>query len=483
MIYGAILIIAMPLVVFHLATKMAEGFSGTFPGLFGRGTYWFFLAAFLVLLSYWITRMVRHPRAMADSDEGDEMADFDELEKDGSSGAERFSVVELMKRHKGLTALLVVGALMCVPAPFRPGGEIQVLPPAQQQIQAPVSGRISEVFFEGGDGKLIPKGTVVARMTSSELDNQLLTLEQTKAQQEAALEKAKSELAKLVAGARKEEIAGAEANLEKAEEQVNIASEELASARRAAEYSTMVIPRMERLYKSGSIAFLQYEEAKKTADIERINVQKAEKNLAALKKNRDEAASQVDLLRSGARPEDVESARHSVDAAQAEVLRVMQQITYTKAETAKSALVMPFDGYLVDSQLHFKKGAHLAVGQVFATAQNNSDPQVEVQFPEYDMEGIHQDAAATVRLFAYPSSPFQGRVISIQPAALPGTEESKESITRLFRVLIKPEDPPFTLKAGMTGYAKINAGIQPLGLLLARPLIRFVQVEMWSWLP
>ena len=39
----------------------------------------------------------------------------------------------------------------------------------------------------------------------------------------------------------------------------------------------------------------------------------------------------------------------------------------------------------------------------------------------------------------------------------------------MFNVLIEIEKPPFALKAGMTGYAKISAGFQPLGLLLARP--------------
>jgi putative peptide zinc metalloprotease protein len=481
LLYGGIMIIGLPFGLYFLASKMAAGFSESFPNLFGRATAAVFFIVFLGILIVWMLRLSRHSRGMVDPEEGDRLEDFEMPA--GSSEVRDQTVWDAIRRHKWLAAGVALALILCLPAPFRPGGEIQILPPTQQQVQAPVSGKISKVFFEGGDGRLIAKGTVIAKMTSSEIENQILTLEQTKAQQEAALEKAKSELAKLLAGARKEEIEAAEANLQKTEEQINIASQELASAKVASAYSTMVLPRMKKLYESGSIAYLQYEEAKKTADIEAINVQKAEKNLAALKKNRDESKSQFDLLRSGARGEDVDAARHTVEAAQAELARVNQQIVYYRGEDAKSALVMPFDGYLVDSHLHFKEGAYLSVGQVYATGQNNSQPQVEVQLPEYDVEGVEPGAVAKVKLFAYPGSPFEGEVTTIQPAALPGSEESKETITRMFRVLIKTDDPPVILKAGMTGYAKINAGIQPLGLLLSRPIIRFVQVEMWSWLP
>ena len=53
----------------------------------------------------------------------------------------------------------------------------------------------------------------------------------------------------------------------------------------SAAYSAIVLPRMKKLYESGSIAFLQYEEAKKTANLDKINVEKQQKNLASLQKN------------------------------------------------------------------------------------------------------------------------------------------------------------------------------------------------------
>lgn len=485
-VYAMILIVALTMGSIKIVEQLASGFTRSFPNIFGRATQYILIVVIGYFVFRWAAGKLMHKKGKnsrrVDDDE-DDLGDIEGLTPltDDDAGG----VGDFFSRHKGLAVVLVIILVMFIPFAYRPGGEIQVLPPLQQQIQAPVSGKIAEVHFEGGDGKLIPRGTVVAKMISNEIENDLLTLDQSRSQQLATIDKAKSELAKLQSGARTEEVTGAQAKLDQATEQMSVAVQELESAKVSSAYSSMVLPRMQQLYKSGSLALLQYEEAKKAADIDKINVEKASKNLASITKARDEAKAQLDLLKSGARQEDIDSARHTVEAAQADLSRIDQQIVYAKQQQTESALLMPFEGYLVDSHLDFKKGAYLKVGDIFATAQNNSQPLVEVQLPEYDMEGVEVGAAAQVKLYAYPNSSLVGKVLSIQPAALPtsGSTTGTEAVARMFRVLIEVEKPPFSLKAGMTGYAKMNAGYQPLGMLLARPIVRFIQIEMWSWLP
>jgi len=486
LVYALILVVALTMGSIKIIEQLSSGFTRSFPDLFGRATQYILIVVIGYFVFRWAAGRLMHKKGKNSRSVDDDDDEFDDIEgltplADDDAGG----VSDFFSRHKGLAIALGILVVLCIPFAYRPGGEIQVLPPLQQQIQAPVSGKIAEVHFEGGDGKLIPRGTVVAKMISNEIENDLLTLDQSRSQQLATLDKAKSELAKLQSGARTEEVTGAQAKLDQATEQMSVAVQELESAKVSSAYSSMVLPRMQQLYKSGSLALLQYEEAKKAADIDKINVEKASKNLASITKARDEAKAQLDLLKSGARPEDIDSARHTVEAAQADLSRIDQQIQYTRQQQTESALLMPFDGYLVDSHLDFKKSAYLKVGDIFATAQNNSQPLVEVQLPEYDMEGVEVGATAQVKLYAYPNSSLAGKVLSIQPAALPtsGSTATTETVARMFRVLIEVEKPPFSLKAGMTGYAKMNAGYQPLGLLLARPIVRFVQIEMWSWLP
>ncbi len=485
LLYSLFLVTVLTIGAYYLTVNLAEGLTQAFPNILGSATEYVFLAIIAVLVGRWVLitfvyQSTNSPvPAAVQEGSGSTEAQDDAMEE------QPLGFRELFRRHRVLIIGILSFLVMLVPCAYRPGGEIQVLPPVQQQIQAPVSGKIAEVKFEGGDGKLLSKGTLVAKMVSDENENQILTLEQSKAQQIATIDKLKSELAKLLAGARNEEVAAAEANLQQADERVKIASQEVEAAKVSAAFSTMVLPRMQKLYESGSIAFLQYEESKKAADLDRISVEKQQKNLASFEKSREESQAQLDLLRSGARPEDIDAARHAVQAAQADLARIEQQIHFARQQQTESALLMPFDGYLVDSHLDFKKGGYLQVGQAYATAQNNTEPLVEVQLPEYDMEGVEVGAHATVKLYTYPNSPLEGKVLSIQPAAaLPAsTEQEATGIVRMFQVLIEVPKPPLVLKAGMTGYAKISAGYKPLGYLLARPTLRFIQIEMWSWLP
>ncbi len=474
-LYALVIVACWSLFAVKVALSIGGGLERTFPGVFGRATGVIFIGIVAALFLRWIAAKYMRSRFAATEQLEPVLEDENQEANTGW---------DFLRRHRALAIAGLLCLALFIPFAYRPGGEIQVLPPTQQQIQAPVSGKIAEINFEGGDGKLISKGTLVAKMISSEIENQILTLEQSKAQQVSTIDKLKSELAKLLAGAREEEITAAQANLQQAVEQVKIATQELEAAKVSAAYSVMVLPRMKKLYESGSIAFLQYEEAKKTAELDRINVEKQQKNLASLEESREESQAQLALLRSGARPEDVDAARHSVQAAQADLSRIEQQIQFAHQQQTESALLMPLDGYLVDSHLDFKRGTYLQVGDLYATAQNNSESLVEVQLPEYDMEGVEVGAQAAVKLFAYPNTSLRGKVLSIQPAALPSsTQQERVSVARMFRVLIEVEKPPFALKAGMTGYAKISAGFQPLGLLLARPMLRFVQIELWSWLP
>jgi putative peptide zinc metalloprotease protein len=484
LLYSLFLVTVLTIGAYNITIGLAQGLSQVFPSILGRATDYVFLAVIAGFIVQWALRTFSHKSRSSPVPESErEAVDFNKSQENATEEpTEGFS--ELFRRHR----LLIIGVLLClimlIPCPYRPGGEIQILPPDQAQIQAPISGQITDVYFEGGDGKLISKGTLVGKMISYEIENQILALEQRKAQQLATIEKAKSELSKLIAGYREEEINAAQAKLDQATEEVSVATQELAAAKVNDAYSSIVLPSYEKLYKSGAIAYLQYQEEIKKAGINKIDVEKQQKNLAAVEKSRNAAKAQLDLLRSGSRQEDIDSARHSVEEAEAELSRLEQQIQYAIQQQKKGDLLMPLNGYLVTDRLAYKKGTYLKVGESFATAQNNAQPLVEVQLPEYDTEGVAVGAKAMVKLFANPGSPLHGKVLSIQPAAIPSSNQQQAVFgTRMFNVLIEIEKPPFALKAGMTGYAKISAGFQPLGLLLARPTMRFVQIEVWSWLP
>ena len=101
----------------------------------------------------------------------------------------------------------------------------------------------------------------------------------------------------------------------------------------------------------------------------------------------------------------------------------------------------------------------------------------EIRIPEAAIAQVRLDGEATAKPWAYPGSSFDGRVLSIAPAA----EEGPYS--RVVRVRVALSDPDGTLRSGMTGNAKVDGGWHMAIVVFSRALLRFVLVELWSWVP
>ncbi|MEA3276116.1 MAG: hypothetical protein U9Q81_12655, partial [Pseudomonadota bacterium] len=102
---------------------------------------------------------------------------------------------------------------------------------------------------------------------------------------------------------------------------------------------------------------------------------------------------------------------------------------------------------------------------------------VEMILPEYDVGELQVGSSAEIKLMAYPTHPMHGEVVAIEPAG------SETLFGHAFRVVIQLSDVENLLKTGMSGYGKVEVGSKPLFVLLTRPLVRFAQIEMWSWIP
>jgi hypothetical protein len=76
----------------------------------------------------------------------------------------------------------------------------------------------------------------------------------------------------------------------------------------------------------------------------------------------------------------------------------------------------------------------------------------------------------------FPTRTFTGRVTEIAPTAHP-----RGNIVAC-EVRIRVSNPKSELRAGMSGWAKIACGKQPIGALLTRRVVRYVRTEAWSWI-
>jgi putative peptide zinc metalloprotease protein len=514
LIWGYLALAIVP----HLATNLET----IFPGILGRATGYIVLFLVLVAFVRWVAFLLpeatrSNRKKTATSSTSTSLGKLTSTTAPASNSISNFLASHWIK----LAILISLIVVLCLPFSYSPGGELQLIPPSQQQIQAPVEGKITQVFFNGGDGRRIAKRTVVASMLSTDIENKIQTLQEKIKEQQANIEKRQAELSKLVTGPRNEEVAvveaqvgiiqnevsAAEARLRAAIDEVEIARKGLQKANAQAQYSGGSAARLEVLYREGGIARELYEDAKKKHEVDLIQIEEAQQNIGLKKKSVDEmyqilaskqdslrqARAQLTLILSGFRKEDIEAARQEVKAARAELQGLRKELGYQQAQKKSTRLVMPFNGYLVDSYLNQKIGTYLKQGQKFAVVQDSNQLFGEIRVPEYDAGEIEIGAQAEVKLLLYPNNPFLGKVVSIEPTTKVETDSKTDSTSsvqsditqtnRVFKIIIDLANSPQTLKTGMSGYAKIDAGKKPLFVLLTRPLIRFIQIEVWSWLP
>lgn len=534
LVIGTILLIFLGFILVNVTIRFAVGLSESFPNVFGKGTVYLILVVLgLLALNYLrktLFAKVDSPVIVEDRDRTKDSRVRDlkvtRIEKRSASWLGKiFNLKTIL--------LFVLVVILCLPVPYTPGGPVLLLPPKQQQIQAPVSGQIDRVFFNGGDGKLIKANTVVAKMVAADIQNEILTLEQQIGQQQANLQKEQANTDKLLVGPRKEEldvarvqvevareqvksaiaqvrvaqeeVGSAQALMEMAQKEVEVAKQQVESAVVTARYSQDEAKRLEEFYKEGVFSLQRLEDAKESAETDRISIEQNKQNLAAqeknleqmqqnfevkqknleqvqqnvatVQKNLEQAQAQYKLVSIGSPFQDIEVARQQVEAARAELRRLQQELKYSKQKNSGTDLIMPLDGYLLDSYLNKKIGSYLNQGDTFATVQDDRTLLGELQLPEYDGGEIKIGLNAELKLLAYPNDPIAGKVVSIEPAT------SEETYGRVFKILIEPNNNERSLKPGMSGYGKLNLGEKPIFIVLTRPIIRFIQIELWSWLP
>lgn len=476
--YATVLGVFWALIAWRIFAHISQGLIASFPQIFGEATEALIVLLVALLMLRWGWQRLQRLSWHTSSHPISSQTALD-WERE-TPPARRGRQAGRSQTAGGQTARLVVLGLgvliLLLPFPYRPGGPVVLLAPEQQAIQAPVAGRILRVLQRGGDGTLLAAGEPIAILLAEEIEQEVKELELQIRQYEATLAQRRAELSLKLAGARPESIAEARARVAQAQEEVGVAEQQLAIAKASALYSERELERIRDLPK-GLLSEIEVARVEKQAAIDRLRIPEQERVLQAKRQALAECEAQLALLLNGARPEEIEIARQAVTETEAALGRLKQALEYARSRLAGTQLRMPFAGYLVEGHLHQKEGMYMAQGEHFATAQVRRRPVVELLLPESEVAALKVGSPAEVRLQAYPQRPLQGELVAIEPV---GTA----SLTgQTFRLLIELKEEDLLLRPGMSGYGKVTSGSKPLYLQLAQPLLRFTQIEVWSWLP
>lgn len=352
--------------------------------------------------------------------------------------------------------LVVVGAaLLLIKCPFEACGEFRVQPFLKREIRAEVSSFIDCIPVD--EGAFVKSGELMVQLSRRLIEKDLNIAR-------ASLRREEQELRELEAGPRLEEIARADQKVKLAET--------------AYLHSEKRLKRGRELHDKEHIPDQEYENLLRQRDVDRETWELAKR--------------ERDLIKAGSRIEDIEAQRAEVDR-----LRVTAE--HLEGDLVRTAIASPIDGQISTLYLKGKIGQTVNVGDVVAIVENSSNVIIRVAVPEEYAAGLETGASVCAKAWAYSGMTFTGRVTVVAPVAIEKSEdirqqasvEQEQGMVRnlstpqelVVPILAQIDNGDGLLKSEMTGYAKIKVGRRSLGYVLFHPVIRFLRVRVWSWIP
>lgn len=351
-----------------------------------------------------------------------------------------------------------VAALGFIPVGYETGGPFRFLPMHRVEVRSEIEGVVEEVLVR--EGEWVEAGQPVALLSGR---SPARDLEAAQGQ----VQRIQAELALIRNGAKPEQIDRVRAGVRKAEASLS--------------WSRPRAERFARLFQDGMISEKDYENALRQRDLDTALLQ--------------EALADLDLIKSPPQPEKVRAL-----LADQEALQALADDYTTDLE--RTTLASPIAGRVVTPDIEQISGAYLKPGQrdLVMEIEDARTVQAEVEVSEEEVADVHPGAPVRLIAWTWHDTPIEGSVVSIAPVAAPPARNSTTAIvheesagigalqvpgasTRILRVITVIPNPDGRLKSEMTGYAKIAAGERPLWDVIFRPLIRWVRVKAWYWIP
>jgi hypothetical protein len=139
---------------------------------------------------------------------------------------------------------------------------------------------------------------------------------------------------------------------------------------------------------------------------------------------------------------------------------------------------------VVTPKVEEKTGKLMTVGEAFCELVERDRMAAELNVPESDMSLILPGTSVALKLNAFPTSTFRGKIDRI------GAQTFSTEGEQFFVVRALFDNPDGRARTGMAGRGKITAaggwfhsGWYPVGYILLRTPFDWVWQKAWTWLP
>jgi len=302
----------------------------------------------------------------------------------------------------------------------------EVKPRTYTNLGANAQGLITELLVKEGDR--VRKGQIVARIESVQANADVQS-------QKAGVASAEADSASSEAGLNVQDmtIRTQQATIDRTKSDLELAK--------------INFERYDQLYKAGVAPKSDYDQRKAAFDSQVAGLREAELRLEQLKSQRAQTLAQIT------------SSQRRVAQAQAGLTRVSDIL-------AKHDVVSPLDGIVTNLPVRLGEtvvpGVQNSAASAVMTIADMSLITAEVKVDETDIVNLEIGQKATVTIDAIPDHTFAGHIIEIGNTAIlrstgqvASSSATSSTEAKDFKVVVALDDPPDTVRPGLSCTAKI----------------------------
>jgi HlyD family secretion protein len=370
-------------------------------------------------------------------------------------------------------------------------------------IGAKQSGKIVGVYVREGD--TVAVGQLIASLDTSQLNSQLrqaqaqvgsaqASLSQALSQlaqakrnaavgptrtssavrsAEAQLRSAKAQLQKAVTGARPEERRQAEANVASAKANLDTQEKELERIRTLVNEGALAGNRLDQQTNMVQTARTQYTNALEALNLVRAGAREEDINSARELVRQAEEAVRTAKAQQDLDPllnDQVQGAQAAVAASKAQLESARAQVTLVQQNISDMQVRAPFSGKIYGKPA--QAGTVVGAGTTIARLIGGSGIYFQGQVPASAVAQVRPGMPVEVSIDGLPGKSFTGSVATVSPLG--------EAVGRLFAVRVQIAGESFGIKAGMFARGQVelrtiqNATVVPVDAVVGRGSDKFV---------
>jgi len=173
------------------------------------------------------------------------------------------------------------------------------------------------------------------------------------------------------------------------------------------------------------------------------------------------------------------AARAAADETRARIAEIRatelaENLAVFERQLARTRIRAPVDGTILTVRPHEMLGEYLDAGQTFVLMGRTDRLQLEGQVRQYDIERVQNGYPVRLKVAARPNHTFIGTVTQIAPAA-----RSVLGADATVTVWADLDNGEGLLRPGLEARAKVVGARRPIGYIMARPLIRWINMTFW----